>query len=163
MLDAMLEGAALGEDEAGRAALAVGDWEAAREAFQRSVDEAPTAQAFEGLGVACRWLGEQEAAIRHLQRAYRLHRQAGDARAAARVAVQLCLGECYFHSDVAVGLGWIERAERLLEGAEPGVEQGWLTLLRGHLALQVDRDPARARAHASAARAIGHDCGAIDV
>ena len=149
--------------DAGRAALAVGDWEAAREAFQASLDQAPSAEAFEGLGVACRWLGEQEAAIRHLQRAYRLHRQAGDARAAARVAVQLCLGECYFHSDVAVGLGWLERADRLLEGHEPGAEQGWLALLRGHLALQVDRDPARARTYATAARAIGRDAGVVDV
>ena len=66
--------------------------------------------------------------MRALQRAYRLHRRAGDARSAARVALQLCLGECYFHADVAVGLGWVERAERLLEGTEPGVEQGWLTL-----------------------------------
>jgi DNA-binding NarL/FixJ family response regulator len=163
MLGAMLEGAALGNDEAGRAALAVGDWEAAREAFQASVDAAPTAAAFEGLGVACRWLGEQEAAIRHLQQAYRLHRRAGDARAAARVALQLCLGECYFHDDVAVGLGWVERADRLLEGMEPGAEQGWLVLVRGHIALQVDRDPARARTHAAAARAIGHDCGDVDV
>jgi hypothetical protein len=51
--------------------------------------------------------------MRALQRAYRLHRRAGDARSAARVALQLCLGECYFHADVAVGLGWVERAERL--------------------------------------------------
>ncbi len=163
MLGAMLEGAALGEDEAGRAALAAGEWEAARAAFQASLDVAPSAAAFEGLGVACRWLGEQEAAIRHLQRAYRLHRQAGDPRAAARVAVQLCLGECYFHADVAVGLGWLERADRLLEGLEPGAEQGWLALLRGHLALQVDRDPGRARTHAAAARAIGRDSGVVDV
>jgi DNA-binding NarL/FixJ family response regulator len=159
----MLEGAAVRKDDAGRAALAAGDWDAARAAFQARLDEAPSAAAFEGLGVACRWLGEQEAAIRHLQRAYRLHRQAGDARAAARVAVQLCLGECYFHSDVAVGLGWLERADRLLEGMEPGPEQGWLALLRGHLALQVDRDPGRARTHAAAARAIGRDSGVVDV
>jgi LuxR family maltose regulon positive regulatory protein len=163
MLAPMLEGAALGEDEAGRAALAAGDWEAARDAFQRSIDEQATAAAYEGLGVACRWLGEQEAAIRALQRAYRLHRGAGDARAAARVAVQLCLGECYFHDDVAVGLGWVERADRLLEGMEPGAEQGWLALVRGHLALQVDRDPGRARAHAAAARVIGRDSGVVDV
>jgi LuxR family transcriptional regulator, maltose regulon positive regulatory protein len=150
-------------EEAGRAALAVGDWEVARDAFQRSLDEAPSAAAFEGLGVACRWLGEQEAAIRHLQRAFRLHRQAGDPRAAARVALQLALGECYFHDDVAVGLGWVERADRLLEGMEPGAEQGWVTLVRGHLALQVDRDPARARTYATAARTIGHDAGVVDV
>jgi DNA-binding NarL/FixJ family response regulator len=150
-------------DEAGRAALAAGEWEVARDAFQRSLDEAPSADAFEGLGVACRWLGEQEAAIRHLQRAFRLHRQAGDPRAAARVALQLALGELYFHDDVAVGLGWVERADRLLEGMEPGAEQGWVTLVRGHLALQVDRDPARARAYATAARTIGHDAGVVDV
>ena len=149
--------------EAARAALAAGEWEVARDAFQASVDEAPSAAAFEGLGVACRWLGEQEAAMRALQRAYRLHRRAGDARSAARVALQLCLGECYFHADVAVGLGWVERAERLLEGMEPGVEQGWLTL-----AARPSRAPGRPRpgprAHyASAARAIGHDCGVIDV
>ena len=113
----MPEQAVAGEDagarvEAGRAALAVGDWERARAAFQASVDEAPSASALEGLGFALRWLGEPEAAMRALQRAYRLHRRAGDARAAARVALQLCLAECYFHSDVAVGLGWVERAER---------------------------------------------------
>jgi DNA-binding NarL/FixJ family response regulator len=163
MLSTMLEGAALGEVEAGRAALDAGDWEAAREAFQASLDEAPSAAGFEGLGVAYRWLGEQEEAIRALQRAYRLHRRADDRRGAARVALQLCLGECYFHADVAVGLGWVERAERLLEGTEPGAEQGWLTLLRGHLALQVDRDPRRARTYAAAARAIGRDSGVVDV
>ena len=35
-----------------------------------SVDESPSAAGFEGLGVASRWLGEQEAAMRALQRAY---------------------------------------------------------------------------------------------
>jgi DNA-binding NarL/FixJ family response regulator len=168
MLAAMLERAALGEEaaplvEAGRAALAAGEWAAAREAFEASLERETSAEAFEGLGMACRWLGEQETAIRVLQRAYRLHRQASDARGAARVALQLCFGECYFHADVAVGLGWLERAERLLEGTEPGPEQGWVTLIRGHLALQVDRDPVRARAYASAAREIGRDNGVVDV
>jgi DNA-binding NarL/FixJ family response regulator len=168
MLVAMLERAALGEEagplvEAGRAALAAGEWAAAREAFQASIDEAPSAAAFEGLGAACRWVGEQEEAIRALQRAYRLYRQAGDPRAAARTAVQLCLGECYFHADVAVGLGWVERADRLLEGMEIGPEQGWLALLRGHLALQVDRDPARSLEHAMRARSIGRDTGVVDI
>jgi LuxR family maltose regulon positive regulatory protein len=164
MLDEAVAGEAAGARmQAGRAALAAGRWEVAREAFEASVDEAPSASGFEGLGVALRWLGEQEAAMRALQRAYRLHRRAGDARGAARVALQLCLAECYFHADVAVGLGWVERAERLLEGTAPGSEQGWLTLIRGHLALQVDRDPERARRHAAAARALGHDSGVVDI
>ena len=62
ILPAMLEEAVAGSDagahvEAGRAALAAGEWEAARDAFQASVDEAPSAAGFEGLGVAARWLG----------------------------------------------------------------------------------------------------------
>ena len=120
----MLEGAVEGTDrhaERGRAALAAGEWDAARDAFEASLDEAPSAAAFEGLGVALRWLGEQEAAIRALQRAYRLHRRSDDRRAAARAAVQLCLGELYFHDDMAVALGWVERAARLLDGVPPGI------------------------------------------
>jgi LuxR family maltose regulon positive regulatory protein len=164
----MLEGAAVGEDvdplvERGRAALAAGEWEAARDAFQASLDEAPTALAFEGLGTACRWLGEQEAAIRALQRAYRLHRRADDRRSAARTAVQLCIGELYFHDDMAVALGWVERAARLLDGVPTGAEHGWVELVRGHLAMQVGRDPARAHAHAGRARAIGRATGVVDV
>jgi DNA-binding NarL/FixJ family response regulator len=160
--------AALSEDagllvEQGRAALAAGEWQAAHDAFQISLQAAPSAPAFEGLGLACRWLGEQEAAIRALQRAYRLHRRADERRGAARVALQLCLGEFYFHDDMAVGLGWVERADRLLEGMEPGAEQGWLALVRGHLALQVDRDPVAARTYAAQARAIGRESGVVDV
>jgi len=164
----MLEEASLSEgagrlEQRGRAALAAGEWQAAHDAFQASLDTAPSAPAFEGLGLACRWLGEQETAIRSLQRAYRLHRRADDRRGAARVALQLCLAEFYFHDDMAVGLGWVERADRLLEGMPPGAEQGWLALVRGHLALQVDHDPVRARTWAAAARTIGRDSGVVDV
>jgi LuxR family transcriptional regulator, maltose regulon positive regulatory protein len=166
MLAAMLQDAARTQDpqiERGRAALAAGEWENARDAFQASLDEAPSAPAFEGLGLACRWLGEQEAAIRALQRAYRLHRRADDRRSAARTAVQLCIGELYFHDDLAVALGWAERAARLLEGVPTAGEHGWVELIRGHLAMQVGRDPAKALTHAARARAIGHDSGVVDV
>jgi ATP/maltotriose-dependent transcriptional regulator MalT len=164
----MLEGAAVGQGldplvERGRAALAAGEWDVARDAFQASLDATPSAAAFEGLGLACRWLGEQEAAIRALQRAYRLHRRAGDRRSAARTAVQLCLAELYFHDDLAVAMGWVERAARLLEDEPLGAEQGWVELVHGHLALQVGRDPAKARTHAARARATGHETRVADV
>jgi DNA-binding NarL/FixJ family response regulator len=159
----MAEGAAVAQVERGHAALAAGDWDAARDAFQASIDDAPTAAALEGLGHACRWLGEQEAAIRALQRAYRLHRRADDRRSAARTAIQLCLAELYFHDDMAVALGWVERAARLLDGVPLGAEHGWVELVRGHLAMQVGRDAATARAHAERARAIGRDADVVDV
>ena len=149
--------------DAGRAALAAGEWEAARDAFEASLARAPSAAAYEGHGFACRWLNEQEAAIRSLQRAFRLYRRPTTAAARRVWRLQLCFGECYFHADAGRRLGWIERAERLLEGIEPGAEQGWLTLIRGQLALQVGRDAPRARAHATAAREIGRDSGDVDV
>jgi hypothetical protein len=57
-------------------------------------------------------------------------------------------------------VGGARRAAPRRDGA--GVEQGWLTLLRGHRAAGRPR-PGRARFTRRAARAIGHDCGAIDV
>ena len=43
-------------------------------------------------------------------------------------------------------VGWVERAERLLEGVPPGAEHGWVELLRGHLAHAGRARPGRARA-----------------
>src|SRR5437588_4692391 len=82
---------------AGHAAVAVGDWSAAKEAFGAAAELEPTAEAFFGLGFAARLLGEQALAIRSLRRAYRLQVQGGDPRGAAGTALQLGLCELYFH------------------------------------------------------------------
>src|SRR5512132_265458 len=113
--------------------------------------------------MACRWLGDSDAMFRSLQRAYRLHVGAGDRRGGARVAVQLALGDLYFHGDVAIARGWLERADGLLTTVEPGSEHGWLALMRGHIALQFDKDPDSARRQAAAALAIGRACGLVGV
>jgi hypothetical protein len=98
-----------------------------------------------------------------LGRAYRLYRQRDDRPGAARVAFYLALSELYFRMEPAVARGWIERAERLLEGLPATAEAGWLTLLRGHLALQLDRDLDAVLEHAARAGAIGKEVGDLDV
>jgi hypothetical protein len=116
--------------DAGRSALWRPREEPARDCLPRSVDEAPVRGRYEGLGVACRWLGEQEASIRHLQRAYRLHRLAGDVRGRRAGGAPARSGECYFHEDVAAAWGWVERADACWrDGTRRGA--GWLTLVRG--------------------------------
>jgi len=111
----------------GREALWDGRWEEARGAFERALADGETAPALEGLGIAHRWLGESGSMFRALTRSYRLYRRAHDRQAAARVAIQLSLGEVYFRMEPAVALGWLARAERLLDGLEPTAE-GALTM-----------------------------------
>ncbi len=148
---------------AAREALEDGDWQRAKDEFVRAVATEETASAVEGLGLACRWLGEIGSTFRAYGRAYRLYRQAGDRVGAARVALQLASCEGTFRSEKAVALGWLERAARLLEGSVPGLEHGWVELWRGHVALQLDRDPARALEHSTRAREIGSAAGLLDI
>jgi ATP/maltotriose-dependent transcriptional regulator MalT len=147
---------------AGRAALATGDWATARQAFAAALELDASPAAYEGLGMACRWLVEPEPALRALRRAYRGHRDAGDPRGAARVALQLCLGEAFFHGDADMARGWAARAGRLLDGLDPGAEHAWLLLVRAHLAFAVEADPAASRALAAEARAAAREAGELD-
>ena len=64
--------------------------------------------------------------------AFRMFRECGNPRDAARVAIDLAgLHDVYGH--VAAGSGWIERARMLLERVGPCVEWGYLELAAGRL------------------------------
>jgi DNA-binding NarL/FixJ family response regulator len=147
----------------GRDALARGEWREAKASFERALAEDESPEALEGAAYASRWLGEVGAAFRLSTRAYRLYRQRDDRTGSARAAIRLALAELYFRNEPAVARGWLERAERLLDGLGPTPEAGWLELARGHLALQVDRDAERALAHDERARELGRATGAADV
>ena len=69
--------------EVGREALASGDWEAARAAFEEAVERTPSAKAEEGLGRALWWLQDSQGAISHMERAYAGYREGGGRHAAA--------------------------------------------------------------------------------
>jgi LuxR family maltose regulon positive regulatory protein len=148
--------------EEGRAALNRGAWDAAREAFEAALEESQTADALEGLGWALFWLDRTEEALEVRERAFRLYREQGDARAAARMAYGLAV-DCIDLRGEAPASGWLERARRLLEGTEPGAEHGWLALWEGHFALLYRRETDAARGHGRSALEIGRRLGLLDL
>jgi DNA-binding NarL/FixJ family response regulator len=125
----------------GRAALEAGRWEEARAAFAAALEERETPEVLDGMGAALWWLGETRASVAHIERAYTGFRRAGDAVAAAMAAMSLCVTWIANFGNHAAASGWLARADRLMEDADPNPLQGWLWLLRGYL----DPDPGRAR------------------
>ena len=73
----------------GDVALAHGDWEAAQAAFARALDVKEMPEALEGQGLAAWWLDNAQIVFDSRERAYRLYRDRGDRRGAARIAVWL--------------------------------------------------------------------------
>jgi LuxR family transcriptional regulator, maltose regulon positive regulatory protein len=154
-----LENAPAGLIEAGRAALSRGAWEEARTQFQQSLASAETATALEQLGLASWWLDDAAGTFDARERAYRLYRDANDARGAARVALWLVWDYLAFRGDTAVSSGWLERARRILEGHESTSEYGLLLLREGEVALFRGHDPAASRERAARAAALGRTLG----
>jgi LuxR family maltose regulon positive regulatory protein len=149
--------------ERGQEALARGAWEDAREAFSEALAGEKVAAAFEGLGWAAWWLDDGATTLDARHEAFRLYRQSGDARSAALVAVRLAEDYLTFRAEPAVSNGWLHRAERLLEGLEPGREQAWLTLFKGHFALLLRADTEEARRRGVETAALGRSLGAADL
>ena len=76
------------------------------------------------------WVGQQDVARDAWERAYTLHAKAGDKLAAANAAAQLAFNL------LGAGLpsvlsGWVNRAERLLQGAREQPVHGLLAVVRG--------------------------------
>ena len=114
----------------GYEALASGDWEAARAAFQSAlaVDEFP--EALDGLARALWWLRESEQAVVHRERAYSGFRRDGQLARAARIALWISREYALVWGNEAAANGWLARAERLLTDVAPGADRGWLDLAR---------------------------------
>jgi ATP/maltotriose-dependent transcriptional regulator MalT len=148
--------AALGR---GYEALASGDWERARSAFQESVDATGSADALDGLGRACWWLRDERAAIVHRERAYAAFRRDGELARAARVALWLAREYGVAFDNDAAARGWLARAERLLRDVAPGAERGWLDLTRSEGA----RDFATAAELATSALDVALAAGDADL
>ena len=140
---------------AGTAALARGDWAAARNAFQSSLDRAESADALEGLSDALFWLEEIELSLQHRARAYALRREQGDRRGAARAALWLAVGNASALDNGAVANGWLQRGETLLAETGPCAEQGWFHQLRAKMAPNADATVRHARQAVEIARQHG--------
>jgi DNA-binding NarL/FixJ family response regulator len=119
--------------ESARAAAAAGRWEEARAAFAASAAVDESADALDGLGRACWWLGDVRSAIGHRERAFTLLRQEGRDDEAAIVALDLCVWYLTnLENDAAAG-GWLARAGRAAERTTDPVVRGWLVLIGAYL------------------------------
>jgi DNA-binding NarL/FixJ family response regulator len=140
-------------------ALASGDWEAARAAFESALrtDESP--EVLDGLGRALWWLRESEQAVVHRERAYSGFRRDGQLARAARIALWLSREYALVWGNDAAANGWLARAERLLADVAPGAERGWLDLARSERA----REPAEAARLAASALEVAAAAGDVDL
>jgi ATP/maltotriose-dependent transcriptional regulator MalT len=78
------------------------------------------------------------------------------------MAAALAMDYCTFRGEAVLASGWIRRAERLLDG-EPRQELIGLLIVKAHMALMIDHDPATAHAFATEARSLGKEVGSIDL
>jgi tetratricopeptide (TPR) repeat protein len=146
----------------GHELLARGSWAEARDAFQASLAAAEHPGALEGLGLAAWWLDDARLVFEARERAYKLYLDAGDRRAAARLAVWLAWDCWAFRGETAVANGWLQRARRHLDGLPESPELAWLEARESQFALAEDGDPDRAHRHAAEATRVGRATGAVD-
>jgi ATP/maltotriose-dependent transcriptional regulator MalT len=117
-------------------------------------------EALEAASIAYWWLDDADATIASRERAYRLYRERGDHRGAARIAGALAWDSVLFGGRVAVGQGWLDRAARLLRDEPLSPEHAWTAVRSAEVALAAG-DPAAADAAAkqatAAARALDRE------
>ena len=119
-------------EAAGYAALEMGRWMEARDAFVASLGDAETASAAFGLAAAQWWLGESQASVDSSTRAYALFRRADDIEGAVRSATWLCITYKSNFGNFAAANGWIGRADRLLQPIEVGPLHAWAWIARAY-------------------------------
>jgi DNA-binding CsgD family transcriptional regulator len=143
----------------GKEALAVGDWDAARRAFESAVRADPSAEALDGLGRTLWWLGDVDTAIEHRERAYLILRTRGDNEAAALIALWLAREYLEAVGNEPASQGWLARAQGLLGDTEHTTAHGWLRLTLGGRAF----DAETMRAHAESALEIARGAADLDL
>ncbi|HJR50512.1 MAG TPA: tetratricopeptide repeat protein, partial [Gemmatimonadales bacterium] len=113
------------------------------------------------LAEAAWWLADP-ACMRAREQAYRRYQQRGQREAAARVA--LALAEDHYHRLArSVAQGWLQRAERDLEGLAETATHGWLERIRAMVALERGRDPEAAMRRAERVLEIARRTGDTDL
>ncbi|MET0828544.1 MAG: response regulator transcription factor [Microbacterium sp.] len=119
-----------GRLDAGRSALAKGDWPTAAREFQAAWHEQESADALDGVGLSLWWLGDAPAALDARSRAFALFRRERRDGEAAMVGIWLArqYGGLFHRSTMADG--WLARTRSLVAGmAVAGSLEGWLALV----------------------------------
>jgi DNA-binding NarL/FixJ family response regulator len=136
----------------GEAALAAGDWAAARTAFERAE---PSAEALAGLGTALMWLGETDAAVQAREQAYAAFCRRPEPMHAAITALSLYFLFRSSLGNVAASRGWLARAARLADDLQLPPLTGWIQCARAHDSDDPVAAEGLAREAHDAARAVG--------
>lgn len=141
--------------ERGDEALAGGDWQGARAAFEAAIQDGSTARAHEGLARALWWLHDSDGAMAQMERAYAEYRETADVRRAAASALWLAREFSAAYGHDAVSAGWLARAEGLLRDQADIPEQGWLALTKAERSDAPDEMHRYAEAALDVARRLG--------
>jgi class 3 adenylate cyclase len=121
--------------EAGREAMRRHDWEEGRRLLSLAdVEGRLDAEGLRQLGKAKYWCADPAGCLDTFERAYGAFIAAGDRRAAAKTALMLRHAAKNMMRDSAAARGWLQRAERLLEGEGECVELGFLWRSQGAMA-----------------------------
>jgi len=147
-----------GQVGAGFAAMATGNWSAARDAFSGVLEVAEVPEALFGLANALFWLGDLAGTIANCEKAYAGFRRRGDPMFAAGAALSLVGYNKGYLGNTAAARGWLSRAARIVENEVPD--------LRGELlgaTAYVTNDPVESEALARQAAEIGRANGNSDL
>lgn len=146
--------------EAGRAALARGDWAQARAVLSGALERQESPEILYYLARAVEWSGDYRAAVEFYERAFTAYRARGEARMPALIAGrELSFLHAAVYGNDAVAAGWLARARGLAGEAGDCVERGWVRLAE---ALVTD-DPAEKAAHVRDAAEIADRFGDADL
>jgi DNA-binding CsgD family transcriptional regulator len=118
----------------GRHELSAGNWVEAKKILEEAVNENPSAEVFEELAQACWWVNDTASVLIYREKAYQLFLDKNDKYGASRNASFLGIDYLELKGDFAIANGWFTRAETILEGLEPSLEEGLIKLLKGRQA-----------------------------
>ena len=143
---------------AGAAALERGDWRTARTAFASVLAAGESGEALDGVGLALWFLGDVAEGIASRERAFDAYVRAGRCDEAAQMAVWVS------HQHLGAGRasaarGWLERAERALDGLDACAGRGWVAAERARHASSIEAQIT----HARDAMRIAREFGATDL
>lgn len=123
----------------GRAALDRHAWTEAYELLLKADAARPlSAEGLESLAEAAWWTGHPEQGVAARERAYAAYLDAGNPERAALMALRLTRDHVNKRA-MAVAMGWLGRAERLLEDRRDSAAYGHLCLIRSAVALSAGK------------------------
>jgi DNA-binding CsgD family transcriptional regulator/Tfp pilus assembly protein PilF len=146
--------------DGGSAALASGEWAAARDLFRHALQQTESPEACHGLARAEEWAGNFEAAVRLYERAFSGYRDRGETRRPALIAGrELSFLHAAVYGNFAAASGWLSRARSLADEAGECLESGWVELAEA----LATGDPDAIDGHAWRACAIARREGDADL